>query len=93
MSVIYTSSGKTHYSSNKRKKNVNSGFRFIPMCDRTDDVAKVMASEIEIQRKLVFGSMMMVKAGILDKLEAQDPSKNARLKYDVFFRNVAADRK
>ena len=63
---------------------------------RTDDVAQVMESEIEIQRKLVFDSMMMVKSAILAKLKAatQHPSAYAIMKIKddgEFFLKVAGD--
>ena len=79
MSAIYTSSGRTYYSFIKRKKNLNSRIDSLKVGERIDDMAKQMESEIEIQRKLVFGSMMMVKSGIQTKLKAQKPSKYALL--------------
>jgi hypothetical protein len=70
---LYTSSRRTCYTVSKGKKNENGRFYFHPVGARTGDVAKEMGNcEIEIQRKLVFDSYMMVRAGILAVLEVKD---------------------
>ena len=89
MSAIYTSSGRTHYSFIKRKTNLSSRIDFLKVGERIGDMAKQMESEIEIQRKLVFDSMMMVKSGILAKLNAQNPSTYASLQ--IVFMKTADD--
>ena len=92
---IYTSTRRTFYSANKRKKNLNSSFYFLQVDVKTEDVAKEMDTEIEIQRKLVFDSYMMVKSGIKAVLRARDRTYYESVKTQddkLFFEGVIGDK-
>lgn len=92
---IYSSTRRTFYSANKRKKNLNSSFYFLQVDVKTEDVAKEMDTEIEIQRKLVFDSYMMVKSGIKAVLRARDRTYYESVKTQddkLFFEGVIGDR-
>ena len=62
---------------------------------KTEDVAKEMDTEIEIQRKLVFDSYMMVKSGIKAVLRARDRTYYESVKTQddkLFFEGVIGDK-
>jgi hypothetical protein len=54
------------------RRSISSTFQFIPPASRTDQVAKLMFTDADSQRKLTLDSMFMLRAGILQKLALED---------------------
>ena len=52
-----------------RRRCINSRFQFITTELRTDQVAMMIHSDVESQRKLALDSMLMLRAGKLRRLE------------------------
>jgi hypothetical protein len=71
--VIERSSGRTSYARIKMgRRDISSSFQFIPPASRTDQVAKLIYTDVESKRKLTLDSMFMLRAGILQKLALKD---------------------
>jgi hypothetical protein len=54
------------------KRGIDETFQFIPPASRTDQVAKLIFTDADSQRKLTLDSMIMLRAGILQKLAQKD---------------------